>query len=82
MRVVETKKYEVITDTADRCNLMTASVVLENILNLFDMVQYLSFNEYDTEFWQDNSIVVYKEDVKEIKMLLLALLANEVEGID
>ena len=82
MKIVEEKIYDIVTDVNDHCNLITARDVLNEVLNLFDTIRLLTFNDYDDEIYQCNQIIVDKEDVREIKILLEALLANEVEGID
>lgn len=75
MKIVETKSYDVFTEIGEFEKIKTAINELDEVLKLFYTVRLLTFNDYDDE------ITVDKEDVREIKNLLEALLANEVEGI-
>lgn len=82
MKIVEEKIYDIVTDTSEYGRLTIVIDELNQVLKLFDTIRLLTFNDYDDEICQCNKIIVDKEDVRSIKILFEALVANEVEGLD
>ena len=77
MRVVETKKYDVYTDIDEHNLLNIAIVELEEVLKIFDFTNTLSFQDIGC-----NYIEVKEDEVRKVRDLLEALMANEVEIAD
>lgn len=82
MKIVEEKIYNIVTDASEYGRIAIVLDELNEVLKLFDTIRLLTFNDYDDEICQCNKIIVEKEDVRNIKILFEALVANGVEGLD
>jgi hypothetical protein len=78
MRVVETKKYDIYTEVDEHKLIETAIVELEEVLKIFEsFTNTLSFLDIEC-----NYIEVKEDEVRKVRDLLEALMANEVEIAD
>ena len=78
MRVVETKTYDVYTDVDEHRLIETAIVELEEVLKIFEnFTNTIGFHDIEC-----NYVEVKEDEVRKIRNLLEALMANEVEIAD
>ena len=78
MKVVETKKYDIYTEVDEHNLIQIAIVELEEVLKIFESFTHtLSFQDIEC-----NYIEVTEDEVKKVRDLLEALMANEVEIAD
>ena len=74
MKIVETKNYDVYADIDEHKLLNIAIVELEEVLKMFEFVNILGFRDIE-----DNYVEVKEDEIRKIRNLLEALMANEIE---
>ena len=75
MKIVETKTYNTFTNMDEAKLLNIAIIELEEVLKLFESVNTLSFYENLCGGYTE----VKENEVRKIRDLLEALMANEIE---